>query len=399
MVLVKEGNISIEAGGDAIKTTNDTDAAKGFVAIEAGKFTLNSGADGIQAETSVLINGGNYTIVTGGGSANATVKVNDMRPGRMGRQPEGASSTSGEDEKESKKAIKAASDISINGGTFNIDSSDDSIHSNNSINITSGEISIASGDDGIHADASITIEGGKIDIRKSYEGIESMVVTVSDGEIYILSSDDGINVNGGNDGSAVNGRPGQNEFAVSENSKLNINGGFISIDSSGDGLDSNGNIYMTGGNVFVSGPTSNGNGAIDYNGIFEISGGLLIAAGSSGMAQATSEQSEQSSIAMYYPTTQQAGASINLRDSKGNEVATFEPKKQYQSVVISSPDIVKGSTYTLYSGEAKIVDFTVSNSVTWLSEAGVTTQRGGNPGGGGRPGMKGDRFPDRREPQ
>lgn len=399
MVLVKDGNINIDAGGDAVKATNDTDTKKGFIALEGGNFNLKAGADGIQAETSILASGGKYTITTGGGNSKAPVKADNMNQLPMGKKSE-STTVKTETEKESKKALKATSDISISGGTFVIDSYDDAINSNNSVNITGGDIAIASGDDGIHADSAINIKGGKVDIKKSYEGIESMVVTISDGEVYVVSSDDGININGGKDGSAVNGRPGQNEFAVSENSKLIINGGFISVDSSGDGLDSNGSISMTNGKVFVSGPTTNGNGALDYNGTFEITGGLLIAAGSSGMAQAPSEQSAQNSILMYYPSTQQAGTKINLKDSKGNVLASYEPKKQYQSVVISSPDIKKGSAYTLYSGDTKVVDYSISNSVTYLSEAGITTQRGNNPGGGGgkAPGVKGDRMPPGQMP-
>ena len=183
---------------------------------------------------------------------------------------------------------------------------------------------------------------------------------------------------------------------------LNINGGYITVDATGDGLDANGSITMTNGTVIVSGPTNNGNGALDYDGKFEISGGLLMAAGSSGMAQATSEESTQYSIIMTYTQTQKAGTVVHLKDSKGNTVATFTPKKDYQSVVISSPKVIKGETYTLYSGGTataseslesytdgeykggtKVVEFTIADSVTWLNETGVTTAKTSGPGGQG----------------
>lgn len=181
---------------------------------------------------------------------------------------------------------------------------------------------------------------------------------------------------------------------------LNIHGGTIFVDANGDGLDANGSISMTAGTVIVNGPTANNNGALDYDGSFEMTGGLLIAAGSSGMAQAASEQSTQNSILLSYPSTQAAGTVVHLADSKGNEIATFAPSKDYQSVFISSPELVEAAGYTLYSGgtstgsEAgglyakgdyqggtKVVEFSIADSVTWLNESGVTTARSGGFGG------------------
>lgn len=275
-----------------------------------------------------------------------------------------------------------------------------------------GDISITSGDDGIHADSSILTKGGKINITKSYEGIESAVITVSDGEIHITSSDDGINVAGGNDGSSVNGRPGENNFSSSGNNNLSINGRYIVVNAAGDGLDANGSIYMTNGIVIVSGPTENNNGALDYNRTFEMTGGFLISAGSSGMAQAPSDESTQYSMIMNYPQTQAAGTVVHLEDSKGNTVVTFAPKKNYQSVVISSPELKKDTAYTLFSGGtlsasetdglytdgvykdgAKIVSFTISSSVTWLNETGVATAKSSNPGFGGNKNQSGKGKP------
>ncbi len=415
MIAVKGGNITIEATGDGIKSTNDTDAAKGFIALEGGTFAIKAGADGIQAETSLLITGGNFTVLSNGGSANGTAKMGDNRQNPLGQKGNATTTKTDETESQSAKGIKASADITISGGTFSIDSSDDAIHSNNSVTIAGGDISIASGDDGIHADSSLTIKEGKINIKKSYEGIESALITVSGGETRVISSDDGVNVAGGRDGSSVNGRPGQNSFSSSSNNKLTISGGYLSVDATGDGLDSNGSIAMTGGIVVVSGPTASNNGALDYDGTFEMSGGFLIAAGSAGMAQAPSEQSGQYSIAMNYSKAQQAGTLVHLKDSKGNTVVTFAPKKQYQAVVISSPELKKDTEYTLYSGGTstgssleglytggeykdgtKIASFTISSSITWLSETGVTTGRTGNPGGpnGGGPnkgGFGGDR--------
>jgi hypothetical protein len=46
-----------------------------------------------------------------------------------------------------------------------------------------------------------------------------------------------------------------------------------------------------------------------------------------------------------------------------------------------------------YTGGTKVVKFTISDSVTWLNESGVTTGSSGGPGGGGMRG--GGQRPDR----
>ena len=402
IVAVKDGTIVVEAGGDGIKSTNDADTSKGSVAIEGGNFNIKSGADGIQANTSVLISGGVFTISSGGGSANAIAKNEEKMGNPWGNKPDTATTKTDETETEtvSAKGIKASTEISIGGGTFKIDSADDALHSNKNITITSGDIAISTGDDGVHASEALTIKDGKVNITKSYEGLESNLITLSGGEVHVNATDDGINASAGTTEAAdTKGGPGES----AGNSKININGGYIIVDSSGDGLDANGSIYMTSGTVVVSGPTNNGNGTIDYDGKFEMSGGLLMAAGSSGMAQATSEESTQYSIIMTYTETQKAGTVVHLKDSKGNTVATFATRKDYQSVVISSPKIIKDATYALYSGGTttasesesgytdgeykdgtKVVEFTTTNSVTWLTETGVTAAKTSNMGGPGK---------------
>jgi hypothetical protein len=131
---------------------------------------------------------------------------------------------------------------------------------------------------------------------------------------------------------------------------LKINGGYIYVKSTGDGLDINGSIVMTGGTVIVDGPTANDNGAIDYDSTFTISGGLLVAAGSSGMAMAPSSGSTQCSVSVTFSSTLYANTLFNLQTSGGASIVTFVPAKNYRSVVISSPDLAKGSSYKVYYG-------------------------------------------------
>lgn len=390
-VAVKDGTITVNAASDGIQSTNVEDAEKGYISIEGGTLNITAGLDGIQAETRLVVSGGDVTISSGGGSVNSSNNGGGMWGNRG--MPDGTGSA------ESTKGMKAGIDLTITGGTINIDSSDDSLHSNDSLMIYGAEIALASGDDGIHADSTLVVNGGNLAITKSYEGIESAVVTINDGTIHIVSSDDAINIAGGNDGSSINGRPGQNRFAASSNYHLYINGGYIAIDAGGDGLDSNGSITMTQGVVLVNGPTNDGNGALDYMGTFDITGGFLVATGSSGMAEAPSPSSTQYSVLYNFESQRAAGTIVHVETQDGKAVLTFVPTKTYQSVLLSSPELENGSTYVIYTGGSstgtvadslyaggtysagtQIASLTISSMVTSAGSA-----RGGFPGGGRRP--------------
>jgi hypothetical protein len=251
---------------------------------------------------------------------------------------------------------------------------------------------MASGDDGIHADAALEISGGDVSITKSYEGIESSLITINDGNIHIVASDDGFNAAGGADGSSVNGRPGQNNFeSPGGDNYLYINGGYTVVNAAGDGIDANGAIEMTGGTVIVSGPTNNGNGALDYLGSFKISGGFLVAAGSSGMAQSPSEASTQYSLMVNFDAMQPAGTLFHIETEDGADVLTFMSSKEYQSVVLSSPELEKGETYLVYTGggaTGTVTDglysggtYTPGTEVYSLTISGMVTVAGSSGGG------------------
>jgi hypothetical protein len=422
-IAIKNANITVNAGGDGMQSTNDGDAEKGYIVMESGKVNITAAGDGIQAETSMRISGGELIIASGGGSIDSN-RVDNRSNWNMGNSSDTSTSTI------SAKGLKAAVDITIEDGTITIDSSDDSINSNDSATINGGTLVLASGDDGIHADSSIDINGGDIRITKCYEGIESKVLTINNGTIHLTSSDDGINITGDNDGFQMNGRlvqntdpatdrqfnrndnpptsvqPDQNNssptgmqqwqdnFDASGDTYLAINGGYLAIDADGDGLDVNGTVEMTGGTVLVNGPTSNNNGALDHNS-FTATGGFLVATGSSGMAQAPGTSSTQYSLLLNLESSLPANTLIHIETEDGKEILTYAPVKIYQSLVVCSPELKNGSTYSIYTGGSstgKVTDslytggtytggtqidsFTISSIVTIIGSS-----RGGFPGG------------------
>lgn len=324
-VKISSGTFLITAGSDGIRSDNDEDASRGYIYIDGGTLDITAANDGIQAQTVIKADNASLTIKSGGGS--------------------GQSLSSSE---ESCKGLKAGSDILIYGGKYSIDSRDDCIHSNNTITITDGTFTLCSGDDGIHADADLSISGGDINITKSYEGIESSRILISGGNIYVVASDDGFNAAGGNDGSAMGGRFGQGSFN-SSSGQISISGGYIVIDASGDGIDSNGSLEITGGITLVSGPTNNGNGALDYAGTANVTDGIVIALGSSGMAQSLSS-SEGQGVLAYSFSAQKGGTSFLVSDNSGNAIVSFTPSKAYECAIVTAPALENGSDYTIVVG-------------------------------------------------
>lgn len=414
-VKIKDGSFVINAENDGIRSSNSEDTYRGFVSIDGGTFSLTAGYDGIQAETVLRVAGGDFSITTGGGSTYASTQsdwgaswgggMNMQAPGEMmapgdgmpgdeapsgvpgaqapggeagaanaGGQVADASSQTmdpgaavdpnastdqsgnadGSDSSSadtvSAKGLKGGLGLMILGGALDIDSSDDAIHSNGDVSIEGGAISVSSGDDGIHADANLLIADGTLTISQSYEGIEGNTITMNGGTLDITASDDGLNAAGGTDGSSIDGRAGQDPFAVDESAFIEINGGDLTISASGDGIDSNGSLTIIGGSITISCPTMGDTAVLDYASAGIISGGTFIGTGAVQMAQSLSPAGQ--GVIAVSVGEQTTGSAITLTDKSGNVIISHETSQSFTVVILSSPDIVSGETYTLTAGSA-----------------------------------------------
>ena len=228
--IAADGSVTINGGifniktseGDGIKSDpdyNDT-ASVGSVTITGGTFNINSYNDGIQAKDKLTISGGTFNIKTFG---------------------DGSSSTTFDKDLYSAKGIKVSTNettnisMVISGGTFKLDTADDSVHSDGNITITGGTFVISSGDDGIHADQYLILgKSGdsnsnlKINITKSYEGLEGAQIYIYSGTYRVIASDDGINSAGDTtedcDNFGGNAGPGGNNGQGSNNGQRGNNG-------------------------------------------------------------------------------------------------------------------------------------------------------------------------------
>ena len=250
------------------------------------------------------------------------------------------------------KGIKCDGDILFKDSDITVNGEDDAIHSNGSITIESGTFNLKSGDDGIHADQTLTINSGSIDISMSYEGLEAKELIINDGNISVTSSDDGINT-------ADSSFTGNN--MESDESMLAINGGNIIVNAQGDGIDMNGNGEMNDGSLTIYGPTSSGDGAIDYAGIFNVNGGTLLAGGSSTMALLPSDTSKVNSLMIDVSNDTQ------IKDEEGNVVFTYSSEKSYENLVVASSKLETRKTYTIIQDGIEVNTVTITSLQTNLS--------------------------------
>ena len=331
LLAVKAGIFNITSGQDGMKSTYDKDDTKGNIIIDDGTFNITASADGIQSEHILRINGGEFNIKTGNGYQ-ASTKSGNSQPGNMGGN---TTTTTQTQDKDSMKGLKAGTIIKVTGGTYIIDSQDDSVHTNGNMYIDNGKYTINTGNDAFHADTQLVINGGTIDIQNSYEGIESLEIIINGGDINVTASDDGINASGGSSdstdtqqqGMSDNNRPGNmdnNDSNMnlgqpgvmmdgnqSDNGTMGGNGnnmgqlhGAPDENQSGNGMmggnsdsmgqsqgmpdnnksgnmggfgnsDSNATMTINGGNLFVN---ASGDG-LDANGSIYINGGTVIICG------------------------------------------------------------------------------------------------------------------------
>ena len=193
-VKITNGTFTIQSGTDGIQASNAEQADRGYVYISGGALHITAGTDGIQADNVLRIDGGTFQITSGGGSANAsTDQKGNKNPGwgmwGPGSKEETTKTEDPTDTSDSAKGLKAGVSLSVRGGTFTIDSSDDSVHCNGTVTITGGTFALSSGDDGVHAGDALLIQNGTIAISQSYEGLEGLNVTISGGKIQLTASD------------------------------------------------------------------------------------------------------------------------------------------------------------------------------------------------------------------
>jgi hypothetical protein len=353
-----------------------------------------SAGNGIRGNDAVIVTGGVVNInITGtadkGISTDGEVRIDGGRTSIL--TSGGYEYDSDDSDYSACSGIKADSIININGGELNIKSTGiggKGINCDDKININDGIVSIITtgkrqkdskgsvSPKGIKADGDLTINGGQTRVRlegtgDGTEAIESKgEIHIEAGTVECYSYDDAIN----------------------SKKNLYIDGGYIYARSyNNDGIDSNMNLYINGGVVIAEGaaqPECGIDAAEGYSAF--INGGTVIAVG--GGLQAVSSSSKQASIAV----SASLGSTIGLLSGSTAILGyTLPDKNSGTTLMISSPSLKNGATYTLrtgctISGGTSFYNLTTgctigsgSQSVDVTASTAVSGSMGGGMGGQG----------------
>ena len=374
-----DGTVNTLTSGDTLSAEALADGTYGAIFAHDdltinGSGTLNITAGykhGIKANDDLVITGGTISITAPGDG----IHVNDS----FRLKDADLTISAGDD------GILVESEESyyyMESGFVTITAADDAIHGAGDILLTGGTVTIDAGDDGIHADGNIDISGGTVLINRCYEGIEAVIITMSAGDVTVYPADDGFNANGGS----------------GEETYISISGGTLTIinetGNDADGLDSNGNIDISGGDIRISLTGSGSNCAIDCasesGGVCTISGGTVIACGSSSMAEGFDDTSEQCSL-LYSFSGAEAGTQLTLSDTEGNVLLSWEVPCSFSSANLSCPGMQLDGTYTLTIGDDSEEITLTETSVSCGDASGAMFGGNMNRDGMKQPGDMGDR--------
>lgn len=381
---INGGTLNLTAKNDALKAAPDAEdtVSAGNITVNGGSLFLDAEGDGISADGLLTLAGGSVSVHTSG-----TVTASSQNGFIFGGGRREAVLPSAESSSDiSSKGIKAGCAMRITGGTLTVDSTDHAVHCGGECQILGGELTLSSSvKKGISVHGDLTVDGvdTQILIRQATEGIESKgTLTVNDGTLRILNaSDDGLNA-------------GSDSGDASASHKIVINGGYIYLYASGDGVDSNGGIQICGGTLIAIGPNSGGNSCLDSEAGIAYTGGTVLGIASSSSMWAQDVLGKIDGTYGYQITvgSVSAGDAVTVCASDGSVLISVPvPFSGSIGVVVlsdrsDSPDswkaVLSGTVSGISNEDGVILDGTVSGgtSVALLNGSEVS-------GGGGMPGM------------
>ena len=413
----EKGFVTIEGGEIIITSAGDGVSAETTLTVTGGVISIISGGGSANAQQKTD-NMRGWWDFDNSASDDDSASCKGLKAGKALVISGGSITIDAQDD-----ALHTDGDMTISGGECVLSTGDDGAHADLSLTVLDGKITVLTSNEGLEANQ-ITLAGGDLDITASDDGINAN--GGSDG--FSGGFGGGFGGGGGGMGGSFGGRrndtnnqggdttpPDNNNMTPPDNSNMQnppdgnapsgnpptmpgqdaadstttddttdkqpvllITGGKITVNADGDGLDSNGDLRVEGGDITINGPSNGGNGAIDIGtengGAGFISGGTLIALGTSSMAENFGSTSTQCAF-LVTMNSFGAGETITITDSQGNVLYTGVTVKSANSVVFSSPDLTVGETYTVTIA---------SSSATVTQSSTVVGSTNGFGGGFGR---------------
>ncbi|MGC4175500.1 carbohydrate-binding domain-containing protein [Demequina sp.] len=362
-IVVLDGVLTINAGGDGIKADNDevlTDASstKGVAWFTGGTVAITAGDDGVSAERQVTVDGGSVSVsaVDDGIHTEGVLSISD-----------GSVNVT-----QSNEGLEGAV-VLLSGGTGSVVASDDGI------NVAGGyleETTTTSAEGGTDAQTDSQTDtraqgggpgggeppsgdmGGERPAgggARPSDGADRQMQGGGMGGDASVTDPSSLTVSSGS-GGGMGAMPGESNDGSGR--YLLISGGTWNVDAQGDGLDANGTMSITGGTTTVQGPSTNGNGPTDADS-YSVTGGTLLAVGSSGMLVTPGEGSQGNVVAVFSGGVA-AGSEVTLTDASGTVVASVTTERVSQALIFSSPDIESGASYTVSVAGVEVGEVTAA---------------------------------------
>ena len=328
------GQLAVEADGIGVY-------AGGDAALRGGDLRLTSGADGLYVEGALTVSGGAAQVSAGGGAgaASPTAAYYDSFFGYdpfdlfFGSPYSGGYDSYGGYEARVYDAVSAAA-IVMEDGSLVLDASGDALRADGALTMRGGALSITCGSDGLRAGGDVAVSGGVIWVDECETGLSGANVSVESAEVNIVSGGAGLY--------ALSERGG--DASVLDGAKLTIAAG-------GDGIAAGADVYLAGGETSIC--CAGGSGApLNAAGEVFADGGTLIAVGGSDES-AIAEDSAQAVLRARFNGTLREGVRVVVENEEGQAAFSFEPEVDFSRLMLTSPALQQGGTYTLYvEGEA-----------------------------------------------
>jgi len=374
-ICVKDGTIDVTSTDTGIKATRDDDPEKGFIVIDGGDISVSTGNKGIHSETHFTINGGFVDIK----------KCKEGLEGQMIDILGGEVHIVSQDDGINASEIKDPNDTSNRGGWGGMSSGNGSAY----VNIVGGKtyITVQGIDtDGIDANGVLYI-GGEAELYVSHQGgaiYGNMAALDADNGNSIVAGATVIATAGGDNGGmsgfpgGMGGGPPPNGMGMGQGGPppngmgMGQGGGFPGGNWSfpSNGTDQNGmppppppdgNWSFPLNGTDQNGmppPPPDGNWSFPLNGTDQNGmpppppdGGFPGGMGGGGPPPFNESGEVYQANIQTSVTAQEAGTEIIIKDSKGNIIASFTPIVGYSTILVTSPKLIVGETYSIVMGD------------------------------------------------
>jgi len=269
--------------------------------------------------------------------------------------------------------ITCKDDLDIKGGTLQVFAANNGIRASESVSVTGGSVTVSAGNDGIKTTSAakegkgfVEILGGTIEIDCGGDGISAETeLRIGGGEITIRTQGDPESVSckglKAKTDLIISGgviRIDAADIGVKAEQTLSITDGQLEVCAGEDGLRAGsggtgfaaavGRVEISGGTVFVSA----GDDPIDARAELLVTGGTVLACGSSKTLKSFSAASTQPFLAAAARGT--AGDRLRVTDEGGAELAALDAGHAYTTVLFSSPELAAGANYTIHAGSGSV---------------------------------------------